>query len=99
MDLDRMEEAGINPYTDLLTEEDYRRIFGAEVKHPLYRHRIMSVSIKKWGLTIILTIYLSNNPRDILQLYQKGSDGGCPFPGADEKNLTGGRSRARLWFG
>jgi hypothetical protein len=34
MDIDRMEEAGINPYTDFLTEEDYRRIFGEEVKHP-----------------------------------------------------------------
>lgn len=31
--LDQLDEAGINPYTDLLTLEEYRRLFG-ENKHP-----------------------------------------------------------------
>lgn len=34
MDVDRMEEAGINPYTDVLTEADYRAHFGHSFKHP-----------------------------------------------------------------
>lgn len=34
MDIDKMEEAGINPYTDVLTEADYRRHFGHSFKHP-----------------------------------------------------------------
>jgi hypothetical protein len=34
MDIDKMEEAGINPYTDVLTEADYRKHFGHSFKHP-----------------------------------------------------------------
>jgi F420-0:gamma-glutamyl ligase len=34
MDIDKMEEAGINPYTDVLTEADYRNHFGHSFKHP-----------------------------------------------------------------
>lgn len=34
MDPDRMEEQNINPYTDILTENDYRRYFGHSFKHP-----------------------------------------------------------------
>ena len=34
MDMEQMDEAGINPGTDYLTEEDYRRLLGNGFKHP-----------------------------------------------------------------
>ncbi|NLW59123.1 MAG: F420-0--gamma-glutamyl ligase [Firmicutes bacterium] len=70
MDLDRMEEAGINPYTDLLTEADYRRIFGAEVKHP-YTGIDYVRFYKEMGVNGNIQIYFSNNPRDILRFTKK----------------------------
>ena len=70
MDLDRMEEAGINPYTDLLTEDDYRRIFGEEVKHP-YTGIDYVRFYKELGVNGNIRIYFSNNPRDILRFTKK----------------------------
>ena len=66
MDIDRMEEAGINPYTDFLTEEDYRRIFGEEVKHPFTGVDYVQ-TYKDLGMNGNISIYFSNNPRDILR--------------------------------
>ncbi|MDR2546752.1 MAG: coenzyme F420-0:L-glutamate ligase [Lachnospiraceae bacterium] len=34
MNLDVMEQVGINPFIDVLNEEKYRQLFGNEVKHP-----------------------------------------------------------------
>lgn len=34
MDIDKMDELKINPYTDILTESDYRSLFGEKVVHP-----------------------------------------------------------------
>lgn len=34
MDIDRMDGAGINPYTDVINEANYRKIFGDSVPHP-----------------------------------------------------------------
>lgn len=34
MDIDKMDELKINPYTDILTESDYRNLFGEKVVHP-----------------------------------------------------------------
>lgn len=34
MDVDKMEEAGVNPYTDVLSEADFRRMFGNGYLHP-----------------------------------------------------------------
>ena len=65
MDLERMEEAGINPYSDLLTEEDYRRIFGAEVRHPFTGLDYVNY-YKGFAVNDNLTFLFSNNPRDIL---------------------------------
>ncbi|NLC52479.1 MAG: F420-0--gamma-glutamyl ligase [Firmicutes bacterium] len=70
MDLDRMDEAGINPYTDLLTEADYRRIFGPEVKHP-YTGIDYVRFYKTLGVNDNIRIYFSNNPRDILRYTKK----------------------------
>lgn len=69
MDLDRMEEAGINPYSDLLTEGDYRKIFGAEVRHPFTGLDYVNF-YKEFGVNDNLKICFSNNPRDILRFTQ-----------------------------
>jgi F420-0:gamma-glutamyl ligase len=66
MDLDRMDEAGINPYTDFLTEEDYRRIFGEKVKHPFTGVDYVQ-TYKELGVDGNISIYFSNNPREILR--------------------------------
>jgi F420-0:gamma-glutamyl ligase-like protein len=34
MDVDKMDELGLNPYSDLLNEEKYRALFGEKVEHP-----------------------------------------------------------------
>ena len=34
MDLDKMDDLKINPYSDTLTEKDYRKLFGEKVPHP-----------------------------------------------------------------
>ncbi|SDZ22560.1 F420-0:Gamma-glutamyl ligase [Proteiniborus ethanoligenes] len=34
MDVDVMDELGVNPYTDILSEEKYRELFGEKVEHP-----------------------------------------------------------------
>lgn len=70
MDLDRMEEAKVNPSTDLLSEEDYRRIFGGEVKHPFTGIDYVRL-YKEMGVNDNMRIYLSNNPREILRFTQK----------------------------
>jgi len=65
MDLERMDELGINPYTDILTEEDYRKLFGNNVPHPFTGVDYVDLysEIGKDNIQIIL----SNNPRTILQ--------------------------------
>jgi len=70
MDLDRMEEAKVNPSTDLLSEEDYRRIFGVEVKHPFTGIDYVRF-YKEMGVNDNMRIYLSNNPREILRFTKK----------------------------
>ncbi|HHT49209.1 MAG TPA: F420-0--gamma-glutamyl ligase [Firmicutes bacterium] len=70
MDLERMEESGINPYTDLLTEEDYRRIFGPEVKHPFTGTDYVRL-YKEMGVNDNITVLLANNPLEILKFTRK----------------------------
>ena len=57
MDLDRMDELKINPHTDVLTEEDYRRMFGQKVAHPLLA-LIMLASTEKYAMTMLIFIFL-----------------------------------------
>lgn len=70
MDVDRMEEAGINPYTDVLTEKEYREIFGEEVLHPFtgIDYVRMYKSLAKDGN---MEIYLANDPRAALKYTQE----------------------------
>ena len=38
MDVDKMNELGINPYNDVLTEKKYRNLFGENVAHPFIKN-------------------------------------------------------------
>ncbi|CCQ96835.1 conserved hypothetical protein [[Clostridium] ultunense Esp] len=65
MDIDKMYQLKINPYTDTLSEYEYRKLFGNEVTHPftgidyvqLYRDLTVNNDVE---------IYLSNDPTTIL---------------------------------
>ncbi len=64
MDKDLMNKLNINPYTDVLTEEDYRNLFGSQVSHPFtgvdYVNAYREIGKDK------IEIIFSNNPRTIL---------------------------------
>lgn len=64
MDMDKMDELKINPYSDVLTEEDYRKLFGESVLHPFTGIDYVQM-YKDMGQGQI-EIYFSNNPRTIL---------------------------------
>ncbi|MBC8586933.1 coenzyme F420-0:L-glutamate ligase [Paratissierella segnis] len=64
MDIDEMDKAGINPYCDVLTEADYRRLFGEKVLHPFTG--IDYVDLYKEVAGDNIEIYFSNDPRTIL---------------------------------
>lgn len=66
MDPEKLDQSGINPYTDFLYEEDYRRIFGKEVKHPFTGIDYVTM-YKSLGVNDNISIYFSNNPRHILR--------------------------------
>ena len=64
--LDKLDEAGVNPYTDVLTEEKYRQLFGENL-HPF----TMVDYVKYYGDLIRESgaeaeIIFANNPRAIL---------------------------------
>lgn len=66
MDVEKMDESGVNPYVDVLSEDKYREIFGEKVLHPftgidyveMYRELAREGKIE---------IYLSNDPRAALK--------------------------------
>ena len=65
--LDKLDEAGVNPYSDVLTEEKYRQLFG-ENRHPF----TMVDYVQYYGDLIRecgaeAEIIFANNPRVILQ--------------------------------
>lgn len=64
MDVDKMEELKINPYSDVLTESDYRRLFGEKVAHPFTGVDYVNV-YKEIGNENIEIIF-SNDPKTIL---------------------------------
>lgn len=65
MDIDRMDELNINPYTDVLSEEDYRSLFGDKVVHPFTGMDYVQMYKDLIGENI--SIYFGNDPRIILQ--------------------------------
>lgn len=64
MDIDMMDELKINPYTDVLTEKEYRRLFGEKVSHPFTGMDYVNIYKEIGGDN--LEIIFSNNPRTIL---------------------------------
>ena len=66
MNLDTMDEAGVNPYTDHLTEADYRKIFGEEVTHPFTGIDYIKMYKETVGEDNI-DVYLTNDPRVALK--------------------------------
>ncbi len=68
MDEKLVYEKKINPFTDVLEEEDYRRIFGEEVKHEFTG--IDYVSLYKEIAGENCEIHFSNDPKSILKYTQ-----------------------------
>lgn len=66
MDIDRMDSLNIDPYRDVLTEEDYRRLFGNEVKHPFTGIDYIQM-YKDFAVNNNITIILANDPKEILK--------------------------------
>jgi hypothetical protein len=66
MDIDKMDELGINPHTDTLTEDDYRCLFGEEVKHPFTGIDYINM-YKELAVDGNIEVILSNDPRTILK--------------------------------
>lgn len=64
MDMAKMEELKINPYSDILSESDYRRLFGENVEHPFTGVDYVDV-YKEIGKENIEIIF-SNDPKTIL---------------------------------
>lgn len=66
MDIEKMYELNVNPYTDTLSEEEYRKLFGETISHPF-----TGIDYVKLYKDIISDndgeIYLSNDPRTILE--------------------------------
>ena len=65
--LDKLDEAGVNPYSDVLTEEKYRELFG-ENRHPFTGVDYVSYYgdlIRESGAEV--EIIFANNPRVILE--------------------------------
>jgi len=61
MDEDLMDELGINPYQDVLSETEYRKLFGEKVVHPFTG--IDYVELYKNIAKDQIQIYLANDPR------------------------------------
>lgn len=64
MDVDRMEELKINPYSDVLSEEDYRKFFGENISHPFTGVDYVD-TYKEIGKENIEIVF-SNDPKTIL---------------------------------
>ncbi|HHV71497.1 MAG TPA: F420-0--gamma-glutamyl ligase [Clostridia bacterium] len=64
MDEDKMDEAGINPYSDVISEREYREIFGEKVEHPFTG--IDYVQLYRDMIGDKLEVYFTNDPRTAL---------------------------------
>ena len=62
MDMDIMDQAGLNPYTDVLTEDRYRKIFGDHVRHPFTGIDYVRM-YKELAVNDNIVIYFANDPR------------------------------------
>jgi F420-0:gamma-glutamyl ligase len=69
MDIERMDEAGINPGTDFLTEEDYRRLLGDGFKHPFTGIDYIEL-YKSAAVNNNIVIGFANDPAAVLRFTQ-----------------------------
>lgn len=65
MNVDKMDELGINPFSDDFNEEKYRKMFGDRVVHPFTGIDYVDLYREIGGEN--LKIYFSNDPKDILK--------------------------------
>jgi hypothetical protein len=66
MDIDQMDQLGINPYTDVLSEDKYRSLFGEVVPHPFTGVDYVKM-YKELAPEGKIEIYLTNDPRVALK--------------------------------
>ncbi|HHV64889.1 MAG TPA: F420-0--gamma-glutamyl ligase [Peptococcaceae bacterium] len=66
MDIDLMDEKGLNPYIDVLKESEYRQLFGARFLHPFTGIDYVQL-YKDLAVNNNIEIYLANDPRVALQ--------------------------------
>lgn len=66
MDIDKMDELDINPYTDVMSEEKYRSLFGDHVVHPFTGVDYVKM-YKDLAVNDNIEIYLANDPREALR--------------------------------
>lgn len=66
MDIDKMYNLDINPYTDVLSENEYRKLFGNNVAHPFTGIDYVQM-YKDLAVNNNIEIYFSNNPKTILE--------------------------------
>lgn len=64
MDISKMDEANLNPFTDVLDEKKYREVFGEEVFHPFTGIDYVKLYKEIGGEN--LEIIFSNDPKTIL---------------------------------
>ncbi|CVK21680.1 MULTISPECIES: coenzyme F420-0:L-glutamate ligase [Sporomusa] len=62
IDVELMDDLGINPYTDMLTEEKYRQMFGNNVAHPFTGIDYVQL-YKDIAVNGNIQIYLTNDPK------------------------------------
>lgn len=65
MDIEKMDDLGINPFTDTFSEEEYREKFGEKVVHPFTG--IDYIDLYRESANNNIEIHFSNDPRTILE--------------------------------
>ncbi len=70
IDTDKMDELGINPYSDTLDEERYRKLFGENVEHPFTGIDYVR-AYKELSQEDNIKIFLTNDPRQALNYTDK----------------------------
>jgi len=66
MDIDLMDELGLNPHCDVLDEKRYRELFGSPVKHPFTGIDYVQM-YKDLAVNDNIEIYFTNDPKVALQ--------------------------------
>jgi F420-0:gamma-glutamyl ligase len=66
IDVDRMDELGIDPYADTLSEARYRQLFGTHVPHPFTGIDYVSL-YKSLAPEGRITVHLTNQPKAALE--------------------------------